>query len=126
MKKIALLIITLVMVGCAQTTGYRPTIDAYGDQRYQYINQDAADCEAIAGQSSVGKGIATDGFVGALVGAAGGAALGAVIGNPATGAAIGAAAGGIGGGAKGGIEADQTYKRIFRNCMQNRGHRTLN
>jgi len=117
--------IVILGTGCAQTSGYKPIVDTYGDQRYQYINQDAAECEKLASQSSVGKGVATEGVVGALVGGAAGAALGAIVGNPATGAAIGGTVGGIGGATKGGVEADQGYKRIYRNCMRNRGHRVF-
>lgn len=125
MKKLVLLIITLMAVGCAQTTGYRPVVDAYGDHRYQYINQDAAECQQLASESSVGKGVATEGLTGALIGGALGAATGAIVGNPATGAALGGTIGGLGGATKGGVEADQSYKRIYRNCMRNRGHRVL-
>jgi hypothetical protein len=41
------------------------------------------------------------------------------------GAAVGASAGALGGVAKGAIEGDETYKRIYRNCMRGRGHRVL-
>ena len=124
MKQI-LIIALLAITGCAQTTGYRPVIDTYGDQRTMYLQQDLAECKQIANQSSVAKGIAADGLTGALIGGAGGAALGALIGNPATGAAAGATVLGISGAAKGGIEANDTYKRIYRNCLRNRGHRVL-
>ena len=125
MKKVLLLGVVLFATGCAQTTGYRPVVDTYGDQRYQYINQDAEQCQQLASESSVGKGVATEGLTGAFIGGATGAALGAIVGNPATGAAIGGTVGGLGGATKGGVEADQTYKRIYRNCMRNRGHRVL-
>lgn len=116
----------LVMSGCASVSGYHPVYDVYGDQRAAYLQQDNAQCEAIAKQnSSVGRGVATDGLTGALIGGAGGAALGAIVGNPATGAAIGGTIGGLGGAAKGGFQADETYKRIFRSCMRNRGHHVL-
>jgi hypothetical protein len=116
----------LFLVGCAQTTGYRPVVDTYNDPRAAYLNQDAAQCEQIAKDNSgVGRGVATDGLTGALIGGATGAALGAVIGNPATGAAIGGTIGGLGGATKGGVEADQSYKRIFKNCLRGRGHNVL-
>jgi len=124
MKQLYILLLPLA-VGCAHSTHYQPVVDTYGDPRAYYLNQDASECEHLAKQASVSKGVATEGLTGALIGGAAGAALGAVIGDPATGAAIGGAAGGIGGAAKGGIQADETYKRIFRNCMRNRGHRVL-
>jgi hypothetical protein len=41
------------------------------------------------------------------------------------GAAIGAAAGGIGTGAVRGIQTQDTFKRVFNQCMRNRGHNVL-
>lgn len=125
MKQLYILFFIL-LAGCAQTSGYRPVIDTYGDPRAMFLQQDAQECEMIAKQNSgVGKGIATDGITGALIGGAGGAALGAIFGNPAVGAAAGGTIGGIGGAAKGGFQADETYKRIFRNCMRHRSHYVL-
>lgn len=123
-KRIFAPIIVLTgLAGCASVTGYQPVFDTYADPRAAYLQQDTVQCEQIAkANAGVGKSVATDGLTGALIGGAAGAALGAVIGNPATGAAIGGAAGGIGGAAKGGIMADEGYKRIFRNCMRQRGH----
>lgn len=124
MNKIYIIFFVL-LTGCAQTTGYKPVVDTYGDNRIQYIDYDMQDCQRIASQSSVAKGVAIDGLTGAVIGGATGAALGAIIGNPATGAAIGGTVGGIGGASKGGFEADANYKKIYRNCMRNRGHRIL-
>lgn len=125
MKHILIATAIVLLAGCAQTTGYKPVIDTYGDQRTMYLQQDLAECKQIANQSSVAKGIAADGLTGALIGGAGGAAMGALFGNPATGAAAGATVLGLGGAAKGGFEANDTYKRIYRNCLRNRGHRVL-
>ena len=120
MKKIIpLTVIVLLSTGCAQVSGYRPVIDTYNDPRAVYLPQDDAQCKQLAtDNSSIGSGIAGDGLTGALIGGAGGAALGAIIGNPATGAAIGGTIGGLGGASKGGFEANETYKRIYRNCMR--------
>jgi len=116
----------ILLTGCAQTSGYRPVIDTYGDNRAPFLQQDAQECEIIAKQNaSVGKDTLIQGGTGALIGGATGAAMGAIFGNPAVGAAAGGAIGGIGGAAKGGFQADETYKRIFRNCMRNRQHRVL-
>jgi len=125
MKYSLLIFLALLATGCASTTGYRPVVDTYGDRNAYRLNQDASECQQLANESSVGKGVATEGLTGALIGGALGAATGAIVGNPATGAALGGTIGGIGGATKGGIEADQTYKRIYRNCMHNRGHNVL-
>lgn len=88
--------------------------------------QDAVECQQIArNNASTATEAVKGGLVGGLVGAAGGAALGAILGDPGKGAAIGAATGGIGGGSYSGISADQQYKRIYSNCMRQRGHNVL-
>ncbi len=129
MKYNALLLGTIVAAlasGCAQTTGYRPVIDPYGDPNAAYLGQDDAQCKQIASDNAGSvKGAATDGLAGAAIGAAGGAIAGAFLGNPGLGAGAGAAAGGFAGVTKGALEGDETYKRIYRNCMRGRGHRVL-
>ena len=35
------------------------------------------------------------------------------------------AAGGISGGAYPGLSSDQNFKRIYKNCMRNRGHNVI-
>lgn len=126
LDKIAIVFAVAAISGCAQTSGYRPVVDPYADARAPYLQQDAVQCEQIAKENaSVGKDTLVQGGTGALIGGATGAAMGAIFGNPAVGAAAGGAIGGIGGAAKGGFQADETYKRIFRNCMRNRGHSVL-
>lgn len=123
LDKVAIIAVVLFSTGCAQTTGYKPVIDPYADPRVQFLQQDMAQCEQIAKENSgVGKGIATDGLTGALIGGASGAIGGAFLGDPAVGAAVGGAAGGLIGMTKGGFQADETYKRVYRNCLRNRGH----
>lgn len=125
MKHNALLIAALVaaLSGCAQTTGYRPVVDTYGDPRAAFLSQDSYECQQLASENSgAAKGAATDGLAGALLGGAAGAVGGAFFGNPGMGAAVGASAGALGGVTKGAIEGDETYKRIYRNCMRHRGH----
>jgi uncharacterized membrane protein YebE (DUF533 family) len=124
--KVAAITAIILTSGCAQTSGYRPVVDPYSDSRSSFLQQDIAQCEQLAkDNSSVGKGVATDGITGALLGGAGGAAIGALMGNPATGAALGGTVGGLGGATKGGFQADETYKRVFRNCLRARGHNPL-
>lgn len=126
LDKVAITLTVAVISGCAQTSGYRPVIDPYADPRPAFLQQDVAQCEQIAKENaSVGKDTLIQGGTGALIGGATGAAMGAIFGNPAVGAAAGGAIGGIGGAAKGGFQADETYKRIFRNCMRGRGHQVL-
>lgn len=116
----------IVLGGCATYGGYQPTIDSYNDPNRTNIQQDLADCKALAQQSgSTGTEAVKGGAVGGLLGGAAGAAIGAVVGNPGAGAAMGAAAGGIGGAASTGVNADNQYKRAYNNCMRNRGHNVI-
>jgi uncharacterized protein YcfJ len=119
----------ILLIGCsAQSTGWRPTIDTYGDPRAEYISQDERECQYLASQSAGGS-TAGETAKGAGGGALGGAALGSIIGaiagNAGAGAAIGAATGAFGGGAYRGLSSNEQYKSAFRNCMRNRGHRVL-
>lgn len=124
---------SIVLVGgvllsaCASQTGWTPTVDTYNDPNAYRINQDMAECQQLASQSSGGTGKETlkGAAVGGLIGAAGGAIVGAFTGNPGQGAAIGAAAGGFGGGAKEGFSAEDRYKNAYNNCMSQRGHRVV-
>jgi uncharacterized protein YcfJ len=116
----------IVLGGCASYGGYQPTVDSYNDPNRANIQQDLADCKALAQQSgSTGTEAVKGGAVGGLLGGAAGAAIGAVVGNPGAGAAMGAAAGGIGGAASTGVNADNQYKRAYNNCMRNRGHNVI-
>ena len=127
MKNVLIIAIVALLSGCSSISGYTPVVDTYGDRNAANLQYDMAQCEAIAKQtSSVGSNSLQQGGVGALIGGAGGAALGAIVGNPALGAAAGATVGGIGGAAKGGFESDAQYKRVFNNCLRNRGHAVLN
>jgi outer membrane lipoprotein SlyB len=123
-----ILVAAVILSGCASQTGWRPTIDPYGDPNAANIERDTMDCRYLAKQAAgnmaqeTGKGA----LIGGALGAATGAALGAAVGSPGTGAALGAAAGGIGGGAKQGFGSEEQYKRAYINCMQNRGHRVIN
>ncbi len=123
------LLSSVVMLGCsAQSTGWKPTIDTYGDPRAQYISQDERECQSLASQAAGGsttnETAEGTGF-GALIGAAAGAAIGAIAGSAGTGAAIGAVAGGFGGGAYKGLSSNDKYKNAFKNCMRHRGHRVI-
>jgi uncharacterized protein YcfJ len=130
MKKLAITVLvagSVLMTGCAEVSGWTPTVDPYNDRNAGRIPQDTAECKQLASQSSsTVKETAMGAGAGALVGAAGGAIVGAFTGNPGAGAAIGAAAGGFGGGAVKGVTGDDSYKRAYTNCMRNRGHNVVN
>ncbi|MGD7036124.1 glycine zipper family protein [Methylotuvimicrobium buryatense] len=118
----------LLLSACASQTGWTPTVDTYDSPNAYRLNQDLYECEQLAREAAGGtaKETAIGAGVGGLIGAAGGAAVGAFTGNPGKGAAIGAAAGGFGGGAKQGFEAEEAFKRSYRTCLRNRGHRVVN
>ena len=122
------LVAAVVFSGCASQTGWRPTVDPYGDPNAANIERDMMDCRYLAKQAAgnmaqeTGKGA----LVGGALGAAAGAALGAAVGNAGQGAALGAAAGGIGGGARQGFGSEAQYKQSYVNCMRNRGHKVIN
>jgi len=124
---VVMMVSMFLFVGCASQGGYQPTVDSYGDPNAGRIQQDQAECQQLAKQSSgdtateAGKGA----LVGGLIGAAAGAAIGAAVGSPGTGAMVGAAAGGLGGATKEGLSAEEQYKRAFQNCMRNRGHNVI-
>ncbi len=127
-KLLALTGVSLLLSACASQTNWSPTVDPYGDPNAYRLNQDIAECQALASRASgnayteTAKGAA----VGGLVGAATGAALGAISGDPGKGAAYGAAIGGIGGAAKQGFQSDDQYRRAYTNCMRHRGHYVIN
>lgn len=119
---------TLGMSGCAEYSGWTPTVDTYGDPNAQNLTRDMEECKQLAkragggGVTETAKGMA----MGGLVGGAAGAALGAVTGSPGAGAALGAAAGGIGYGATKGVGAQDQYKNSYIRCMKNRNHNVVN
>ena len=123
--KVAIVALAVLMTGCAQMSGYRPTVDVQYDKNAYRLQQDMAECEVLAKQAAgTAKDIAMGAGTGALVGAAGGAAIGAVVGNPATGAALGSIAG-LGTGAYSGVTADSRYRMAYKNCLIGRGHNPL-
>ncbi|MGR9099540.1 MAG: glycine zipper family protein [Gammaproteobacteria bacterium] len=119
--------LALIVSACATQTGWRPTVDPYGNPNSGRLSQDMYECDMLAHQASGGtfKETAKGAAVGGLIGAAGGAALGAIAGHPGKGAAIGATVGGFGGGAKEGFGSEDRYKQAYRNCLRHRGHYVL-
>jgi hypothetical protein len=132
MKKIAILGLMALLVGCSTVSGYKPVLNERADKSNTTKDQVDADfkyCQALAAETA---GYATEGLEDALVAASGAAAIGAVSGAIITGAAsagVGAAAGGAIGGITGlwwGLyEADETYKRAYNSCVSQLGHPVL-
>lgn len=88
--------------------------------------RDSVECQQLARNSaSTGTEAVKGGVTGAALGAATGAIIGAFTGSAGTGAALGAATGAVCGGAYSGINADEQYKRAYKNCMRNRGHNVI-
>jgi uncharacterized protein YcfJ len=120
------LLIVIMVSGCASHGGYRPTVDPYGDPRADHIGQDLYECEALAHRASrVGEESAKGAIVGGGIGAVGGALLGALSGRPGQGAVVGATVGALAGGVSQGANADQRFIYAYRNCMSNRGHNVI-
>ena len=118
---------SFLLLGCAQTSQWSPTVDTYGDPRAQYLSQDEAECKALAERAagSTAQQTGEGALFGGLLGAAAGAAIGAAVGSAGTGAAIGAATGGFGGGAYKGMSSNEEYKSAYVNCMRRRGHNVI-
>jgi hypothetical protein len=125
-----LVLSSLLLVACAQTRGYTPSIDtrASNPNATANIDRDLQECQALAeqaaGNTATETAIGTG--VGGAIGAATGAIVGAVAGGNVTNAAmIGGAAGGIGGAAKQGFESNSKYQQAYKNCMSSRGHTVI-
>lgn len=121
-----LLMAGLSVYGCASYGGYKPVLDPQNDPHPERVEKDFEECGKIAEEAAdtikdAGKGTVVGGAIGAVTGAI----IGAVTGDAGSGATVGAAIGGSGGAVKGGLSADEKYKRVYRNCMINRGHTVL-
>lgn len=127
-RKTAFLAALLVAASACTTTQERvqnrvDPVSISDNERYQ---QDVAECTRLAdnAQTETYRDGATRGVVGGLLGAATGAAIGAAVGG-GSGAATGAAVGG-GVGVVGGAATTQSNRdTVIRNCLQNRGYKTL-
>lgn len=127
MKKLVAFSCLLGAVGCASYGTWRPTVDPYNDPNAHRIQQDLAECQQLAKQASGGTlEEATKGaLVGGAIGAATGAVIGALAGAPGRGAAWGAGLAGMSSGTWQGLSAEERYKRVYIQCMRNRGHTVL-
>lgn len=127
MKKLIALTGLLGTFGCASYGTWQPTVDPYGDPNAHRIQQDLAECQQLAKQASGGTfEEATKGaLAGGAIGAATGAVIGALTGAPGRGAAWGAGLAGMSAGTWQGLSAEERYKRVYVQCMRNRGHTVL-
>ena len=125
-KLSTLLVFSVLATGCASMSGWRPILDPRMDQHPETAQRDMVECKTLADQASdVTKEVALGAGVGAVTGAAGGAAVGAVAGSAATGAAAGAILA-VPAGLWEGYQANEDFKRAFKNCMRQRGHAIVN
>lgn len=118
--------LSALATGCASVSGWRPIVDTRMDQHPETVQRDTVECKALADQASdITKEVGMGAGVGAVTGAAAGAAVGAVAGSAATGAAGGAILA-IPAGLWEGYQANEDFKRAFKNCMRQRGHTLVN
>ncbi len=127
-RSLALIAALAVLAGGCTTTQERvqnrvDPASISDNERYQ---QDVAECTRLADQSQTetNRDMATRGVVGGLLGAATGAAIGAAVGG-GSGAATGAAVGGATGVVGGAVTTQGHRDEVIRNCLQNRGYKTL-
>lgn len=129
MKKIPLatmMVCSILASGCASVSGWRPIVDPRIDEHPETVQRDMVECKSLAEQASdVTKEISMGAGVGAVTGAATGAAAGAIAGSAATGAAAGAILA-IPAGLWEGYQANEDFKRSFKTCMRQRGHKLVN
>lgn len=122
----SILVLSALTTGCASLSGWRPIVDPRMDQHPETVQRDMVECKALADQASdVTKEVGMGAGVGAVTGAAGGAAVGAIAGSAATGAAAGAILA-VPAGLWEGYQANEDFKRSFKNCMRQRGHTLVN
>lgn len=119
--KTAIIIMAVLLTGCATTQGSGSNYVPIVDQPNENYQRDLADCQQHANRvMSAGEG--------AALGAAGGAVLGMLFNAAAGGgfrnesAAIGALSGAVGGAAQG----ERGQRDIISRCLAGRGHRVLN
>lgn len=127
-RSLALLAAVTLMASACTTTQERvqnrvDPVSVTDNERYQ---ADLAECTRLADQAQTEtyREGATRSVVGGLLGAATGAAIGAAVGG-GSGAATGAAIGGATGVVGGAVTTQGHRDEVIRNCLQNRGYKTL-
>lgn len=127
MKPLFLLLVPMFLAGCVSQNSWTPAVDTANDPKAADLTKDEAECRELAKQGAgstkqVGEGAAE----GAVVGVLAGAALGAIGGDAGLGAAAGVTGGAVSGGTTMARDSNADFKRIFTNCLHERGHPVLN
>jgi hypothetical protein len=143
MKAVSVVVMSMMLAGCATSSGYRtadgprtsgstPYVTPGMGQTAAQQSADTVACQEVASDQSrrgteTAKGAGVGAAGGALAGAAAGAAIGAATGgNVGTSAGIGAGVGAAGGAAAGGgykySRARDAYNAAFASCMSARGY----
>lgn len=124
---LTLFTLLLFSSGCVSQSSWTPAVDTANDPHADRLPQDEAECREIAQKgAATNKETARGAAEGAAVGVLAGAALGAIGGSPGVGAMAGASSGAVGGGASMARDSNSDFKRIFTNCLKERGHPALN
>ena len=127
MKRFTLLLIPFFLGACVSQNSWTPVVDTQNDPHADRLAQDEEECRELAkkGAGST-KQVAEGAAEGAAVGILAGAALGAIGGDAGLGAAGGGTAGVVSGGTTMARDSNADFKRIFTNCLHERGHPVLN
>ncbi len=123
----ALLFVLFGLSACVSQNSWTPEVDTANDPNAAKLATDEAQCRELAKQGAhTGKEVGEGALEGATVGVLTGAALGAIGGDAGEGAAMGATGGAAGGGVAMARDSNADFKRIFTNCLRERGHTVLN
>lgn len=123
MKVIPLLIIGLLVAGCAGNRVFvnEPIIDRKDVDMTRYY-ADKAECEVYAKEVRTGEKVTR----GALGGAVVGGAIGAIVNRGGNSAESGAGVGAVTGGVRGAQEGVSEKERVVKQCLRGRGYKVLN
>ena len=127
MNRFPLLILLVFLGACVSQNSWTPTVDTANDPKADQLQKDEEECRELAkkGAGST-KQVAEGAAEGAAIGVLAGAALGAIGGGAGLGAAGGATGGAVSGGTTMARDSNADFKRIFTNCLHERGHPVLN
>lgn len=121
------LLMPICLAACVSQNSWTPEVDTANDPKADQLESDEAACRQLAKQGAhTGKQVGEGALEGAAVGVLAGAALGAIGGDAGMGAEMGTAAGATEGGVAMARDSNADFKRIFTNCLRERGHPALN
>ena len=127
MKQIVFLVISLFLMSCVSQNSWTPEVDTANDPKADQLATDEEQCRVLAKQGAGStKQVAEGAAEGAAIGVLAGAALGAIGGDAGMGAATGVTGGATAGGVTMARDSNADFKRIFTNCLRERGHPVLN